>query len=87
MWTALYYLLMPLYISIYTHIYIVSKIGAVVKVVDSHPCGWDSIPATAAVFLIVSLNKELMCSDKHVKYWIPREFPLTSSLLLDYRVE
>ena len=27
-----------------------SEIGAAVKVVDSHPCGWSSIPGKAAVF-------------------------------------
>ena len=67
-------------------------IGAVVKVVDSHLCGWSSIPGKkAAVFFIVSLRKVLslcfMCSDQHVKYWMPREFPLTGSLLLDYHVK
>ena len=25
-----------------------------------------------------------MCSDEHVKYWMPRGFPSTSRLLLDY---
>ena len=42
----------------------------------------------AAVFLIVSLSKCLslcfLCSEQHVKYRMPRGFPLTSSLLLDY---
>ena len=28
-----------------------------------------------------------MCFDHHVKYWIPHGFPITSSLLLDYRVK
>ena len=28
-----------------------------------------------------------MCSDQHVKYRTPRGFPLTSSLLFDYRVK
>ena len=28
-----------------------------------------------------------MCSDQHVKYRMPRGFPLTSSLLLDYHVK
>ena len=66
----------------------VSGIGAVVKVVDSHPCGWGSIPGKSCSFLIVSLSKSLslcfMCSDQHVKYRMPRGFPSTSSLLLDY---
>ena len=69
---------------------VVSGIGAVVKVVDSHPCGWGSIPGKSCNFLIVSLSKGLsqcfMCSDQHVKYWMPRGFPLNSSLLLDYHV-
>ena len=67
------------------------EIGAVVKVVDSHPCRWDSIPRKSCSFLIVSLSKSLslcfMCSDQHVKYWMPRGFPLTNSLLLDYHVK
>ena len=35
----------------------------------------------------IYLNSSLMCSDQHVKYWIPRGFPLTSSLQLDYHVK
>ena len=69
----------------------VSGIGAVVKVVDSHPCGWGSIPGKSCSFLIVSLSKSLslffMCSDQHVKYWMPQEFLWTNSLLLDYHVK
>ena len=68
-----------------------SGIGAVVKVVDSHLCGWGSIPGKSCSFLIVSLSKSLslyfMCSDQHVKYWMPRGFSLTSNLLLDYHVK
>ena len=67
----------------------VSGIGAVVKVVDSHPCGWGSSPDKSCSFFIVFLSKSLslcsMCSDQHVKYPMPRRFPLTSSLLLDYQ--
>ena len=37
----------------------VSGIGAVVKVVGSHPCGWGSIPGNSCSFLIVSLT---LCS-------------------------
>ena len=59
-----------------------------VKVVDSHPCGWGSIPGKSCSFLIVSLSKDLSlcftCSDQHVKYRIYHGFPSTSSLLLDY---
>ena len=48
-------------------------------------------PARAAVFFIVSLSKGLsqcfMCFDQHAKYWMPRGFPLTSSLLLDYHIK
>ena len=69
----------------------VGGIGAGVKVVDSHLCGWGSIPSKICIFLRVSLSKSLslcfMCSDQHVKYQKPRGFPLTSSLLLDYHVK
>ena len=33
-------------------LYRVSEIGAVVKVVDSHPCGWGSIPGKSCSFII-----------------------------------
>ena len=76
--------------KIYFHI-TVSGIGAVIKVVYSHLCGWGSIPGKSCSFLIVTLSKGLslcfMCSDQHVKYRMPRGFPLTSSLLLDYHVK
>ena len=69
----------------------VSGIGAVVKVVDSHPCGWGSIPSNSCSFLIVSLSKSLslcfMCSDQYVKHWMPCGFPSTSSLLLYYHIK
>ena len=43
------------------------------------------LPAKAAVFFIdEGLLLYFMCSDQHAKYWMPHEFPLTSSLLLDY---
>ena len=68
-----------------------SGIGAVVKVVDSHLCGWGSIPGKICIFLIVSLSKTLplcfMCSDQHVKYRMPSGFSVTSSLLLDCHVK
>ena len=64
-----------------------SGIGAVVKFVDSHLCGWGSIPGKSCSFLIVSLSKNLslcfMCSDQHVKCWMSSGFPLISSLKLD----
>ena len=68
--------------------YIMSEIGAVVKVVDSHLCDWGSIPGKSCSFLIISLCKGLslcfMCSGQHVHAsWTP----LTSSLLLDYHVK
>ena len=48
-----------------------SGIGVVVKVVDSHLCGWGSIPGKSYSFVIVSLSKGLslyfMCSDQRVK--------------------
>ena len=69
----------------------VSGIGAVVEVVDSHLWEWGSIHGKNCNFLIVYLSKGLllcfMCSDQHVKYWMPDGFPLTSSLLLDYLVK
>ena len=67
----------------------VSEIVAVVKVVDSLLCDWGSISCNSCSLLIVFLSKGLslcfMCTDQHVKYWMPRKFPLTSSLLLNYR--
>ena len=55
-------------------------------VTDCHLCGGSSTPGKSCSFLIVSLSKGLslyfMCSDQYVKYWIPYEFLLTSSLLL-----
>ena len=33
------------------------------------------------------LSLYFMCSDQHVKYWMPCGFPLTSSLLLDYHAK
>ena len=72
-------------------IVLVSGIGAVVKVVDFHLCGWGSIPGKSCSFLTVSLSKRLslcfMCSDQHVKQWMHRAFPFTSSLLLDYHIK
>ena len=63
---------------------LVSGIGAVVKVVDSHPCGWGSIPGNSCSFFIVSLSKGLslcfMCSDQHEKYWMSSGFPLITTL-------
>ena len=48
-------------------------------------CGVQFL-AKVNVFFIVSLSKNsslcLMCSDQHVKCWMPHGFPLTSSLLL-----
>ena len=42
--------------------------------------------ATAAVCsCIEGLPPCFMCTDQHVKYWMPRKFLLTSSLLLNYR--
>ena len=41
-----------LYTSSDVHGDIVSEIDAVVKVVDSHLCGWVQFPAKAAVFFI-----------------------------------
>ena len=59
----------------------VSEIGAVVMVVNSHLCGWSPIPGKTVVSLIVMklITVFHVHSDQHVKYWIPREFPLTST--------
>ena len=48
-----------------------SEIGAVVKVVDSHLCGWGSILGKCCYFLSL-LEQELItvlhvCSDQHAK--------------------
>ena len=52
---------------------------------------YSSIPGKICSFLIASLSKGLsLCftrSDQHVKYRMPRGFPLTNSLLLDYHVK
>ena len=37
--------------------------------------------------LLKGLSLCFMCSDQHVKYRIPHEFPSTSSLLLNYHVK
>ena len=46
-----------------------------VKVADSHLCGWSSVPGKSRSFLKVSISKSLslcfMGSDQHVKYWMP----------------
>ena len=39
-------------IIIYSFNEYVSEIGAVVKVVDSHPCGWGSIPGKSCSLFI-----------------------------------
>ena len=74
-----------------TSIHYVSGIGAGVKVVDSHLCGWGSIPGESCRILTIFVSKSLslyfMCSDQHVKYPMPCGFPLTSSFLLDYHVK
>ena len=50
------------------------------------PADGVRFPARAAVFF-KSLSLFFMCSDQHVKYQMPRGFPSTSSLLLDYHVK
>ena len=78
-------------INLWCNVSQVSEIGAVVKVVDSHLCGWGSTSNKSCSFFIVSFSKGLslrfMCSDQHVKCRMPRGFPLTSSLLLDYHIQ
>ena len=68
-----------------------SGIGALVKVVDSHLCGWGSIPGKSCNFLRDSVSEGLslcfLCSDQLVKYPMPCGFPLSSSLLLDYHIK
>ena len=80
-----------MFICLYIGLYNKLHIGAVVKVFDSHICGWGPIPCKSCSFLIVSLSKSFslrfMCSDQHVKYRMPRGFPFTTSLLLDYHVK
>ena len=44
-------------------------------------------PKLSQCSLIKGLSLYFMCSDQHIKYWIPRGFPLTSSLLLDYYIK
>ena len=73
-------------------IHLVSGNGAVVKVVDSHFCGWSSISNGSCSFLIVFLSKGLsitvfMRFDQHIKYRMPRGLPSTNSSLLDYHVK
>ena len=50
-----------------------------------------SLPGESCSFLIVSLSKRLslyfMRSDQHVKYRMPRGFPVISSLILDYHIK
>ena len=58
-----------------------SAIGAVAKVTVAHLSGWSSIQQLK---FSNSLLLYFMCSDQHVKYQMSCEFPLTSSLLLDY---
>ena len=41
--------------------------------------------ATAAAFSWC-LSLRFICSHQYGKYWMPRGFPLTSSLLLDYHI-
>ena len=61
-----------------------SEISAVVKAVDSHLCGWGSISNKSCSFSYSLISLCFLCSEQHVKYRMPRGFPLTSSLLLDY---
>ena len=70
---------------------VVSEIGAVVKVVDSHLCGCGSIPSKSCSFSHSLLKQGLItvlhvlrsaCEIPHAS-WIF----LTSSLLLDYGVK
>ena len=67
----------------------VNGIGAVVKVADTHLCGWGSIPNRNCSFVIVSLSKNLslcfMCSDQHVKYRMPRGFPFPTPTCMPTR--
>ena len=68
-----------------------SEIGTVVKVTDSHLCGWSSIPGKSCIFSHSHLKQELI-NVLHVfwsacKILMPRGFPLTSSLLLNYQVQ
>ena len=61
-----------------------SEIGSVVHVVDSLG---SIIGKTCSFLSCKGLSLYFMCSDQHVKYRVPRGFPLTSSSLLDYHVK
>ena len=77
------------FVSLAFNTYWLSKIGAVVKVTDSHLSGWSSIPGRRCIFSHSHLIQDLI-TVLHVfcvKYWMPRGFPLTSSLLLNYQVQ
>ena len=58
----------------------VSEIGAVVKVVDSHLCGWGSIPGKSCSVLIVFLSKSLS-TVLHV-FWSACKIPDASWVFL-----
>ena len=50
-------------------LYVSERDGAVVKLTDSYPCGWGSIPGKSCSFL-GHFRQELhcVCSDQHIKY-------------------
>ena len=63
-----------------------SEMGAVTKDTECRPCG--RLPES---FCTVSLEQGLslcfMCSDQHVKYWMPCGFSLISSFLLGTHIK
>ena len=54
---------------------------------DKNRLGAPILTLTVTTPLNKGLSLYFMCSDQHVKYWIPRGFPMTSSLLLNYHVK
>ena len=62
-------------ITVY-YISVVSENGAVVKVVDSQPCGWGSIPSTNCSFFHSLVNQGFRTVSYvfhvyHVKHLVP----------------
>ena len=62
-------------------LFVVSRFGAVVKVVGSHHCGWGSIPAKVAVF---SLKVMCVCVHRHMSMSVNK---LIKSFCYHYMVE
>ena len=71
------------YLSLYLHLSslfiitlylsLVSDVGAVVKVTESHPCGRGSIPDKSYSFFYSLLTQVFITTLQSLKYWMPRE--------------